>query len=123
MSLIRKLLWHLLQFGYQADLACNGKEAVEAVERQKYEMLLMDLQMPEHGGLEATPASIRNDLERFRAALYCRPDRQRDEEDHEECLAAGMDDFLTNRYALKKSKPPSNGPASDSVYACEVGKT
>ena len=44
----------LLQLGYQTDLAVSGREVVAAVARQKYDLIFMDLQMPEMDGLEAT---------------------------------------------------------------------
>jgi CheY-like chemotaxis protein len=44
----------LQQMGYRADLASNGIEAVESVERQSYDVVLMDVQMPEMDGLEAS---------------------------------------------------------------------
>jgi PleD family two-component response regulator len=50
----QKLALRLLQqMGYRADLASNGIEAIESVERQTYDVILMDVQMPEMDGLEA----------------------------------------------------------------------
>ena len=51
----QKLALRLLQqMGYRADVASNGIEAIECVERQTYDVVLMDVQMPEMDGLEAT---------------------------------------------------------------------
>jgi signal transduction histidine kinase/CheY-like chemotaxis protein/tetratricopeptide (TPR) repeat protein len=91
----QKLALRLLsQMGYAADVAGNGLLAIEAVERQTYDVVLMDVQMPEMDGLEAS---------RRITAKY--PPRQRPrivamtanamQGDREECLAAGMDDYLT----------------------------
>jgi two-component system sensor histidine kinase/response regulator len=84
----------LLQFGYEADLATNGKEALDVLEQQKYDLVFMDMQMPEMDGLEATQRIC---------ARYQSPDRpyivamtaNAMKEDHAQCLAAGMDDYLS----------------------------
>ena len=84
----------LLQMGYRADLASNGIEAIECVERQTYDVVLMDVQMPEMDGLEAS---------RRITAKWSAPERPRIvamtanamQGDREECLAAGMDDYVT----------------------------
>jgi GAF domain-containing protein/CheY-like chemotaxis protein len=91
----QKLAIRLLQqMGYRADLASNGIEAVESVERQTYDVVLMDVQMPEMDGLEATRRIGR----RWRAGERPRIIAMTANAmagDREECLAAGMDDYLT----------------------------
>ena len=90
----RKLALRLLQqMGYRADLATDGVEAVQAVERQPYDVVLMDVQMPTVDGLEATRRIVARwpgDRPRIVAmtANAMRGDR-------EICLAAGMDDYVT----------------------------
>ena len=88
----------LQQLGYQPDLAGNGREALEALDRKLYNFIFMDVMMPEMDGLEATRA-IR---ERQKAGAANYPSNiiivamtaQAMEGDREKCLAAGMDDYL-----------------------------
>ena len=91
----QKLALRLLQqLGYRADLAANGAEAISSVARQTYDVVLMDVQMPEMDGLEAS---------RRITARWSLPARPRIvamtanamQGDRELCLAAGMDDYLT----------------------------
>ncbi|MDM0019434.1 GAF domain-containing protein [Variovorax saccharolyticus] len=91
----QKLALRLLQqMGYRADLASNGIEAVESVQRQTYDVVLMDVQMPELDGLDAT---------RQICELLQAPQRPRIvamtanamQGDREMCMDAGMDDYLT----------------------------
>jgi signal transduction histidine kinase/CheY-like chemotaxis protein len=84
----------LQQMGYRADLASNGLEAVESVARQVYDVVLMDVQMPEMDGLDAARAIC---------ARYAAGERPRIiamtanamQGDRDQCLGAGMDDYLT----------------------------
>jgi GAF domain-containing protein/CheY-like chemotaxis protein len=84
----------LQQMGYRADLASNGIEAIESVQRQVYDVVLMDVQMPEMDGLDASrQITARWKLhERPRIVAMTANAMQGD---REECLAAGMDDYLT----------------------------
>jgi CheY-like chemotaxis protein len=84
----------LLQFGYRTDLAVNGKEAVEAVERQKYDLLFMDVQMPNMDGLEATRL-ICSRMSRSERPYIVAMTANAMKEDRELCLSAGMDDYLS----------------------------
>jgi signal transduction histidine kinase/ActR/RegA family two-component response regulator len=86
--------------GYEPDLAINGREAVKKVLAQDYDIILMDLQMPEMDGYEAT------NIIRW----HCSPPRVQPHiiamtanvspEEREKCKAAGMDDFLGKPFSL-----------------------
>ena len=89
----QKLALRLLQqMGYRADVAANGVEAIEAVERQRYDVILMDVQMPEMDGLAATREIVRRWSDRPRIVAMTANAMQGD---REACLAAGMDDYVT----------------------------
>ena len=92
----QRVALHMLRnIGYRADVAADGREALEAVVRQPYDIVLMDVQMPEMDGLAATRAIV----ERFPRATE-RPwiialTANAMQGDRELCLAAGMDDYIS----------------------------
>jgi signal transduction histidine kinase/DNA-binding response OmpR family regulator len=90
----QRLALRLLErLGYRADVAANGLEAVAAVRRQPYDLVLMDVQMPEMDGLEATRVICR-ELGAGRRPRIVAMTANAFKEDRESCLAAGMDDYL-----------------------------
>jgi signal transduction histidine kinase/CheY-like chemotaxis protein/HPt (histidine-containing phosphotransfer) domain-containing protein len=112
----RVALGLLGRLGYEADVVWNGREAVEALEREPYDVVLMDVSMPELDGLEAT----RQICERWRHGARPRiiaMTANAMAEDREACLAAGMDDYLPKpirlealQEALRRARPGA-GPA------------
>ncbi|PYP89293.1 MAG: hypothetical protein DMF61_03500 [Blastocatellia bacterium AA13] len=102
-------LKQLERLGYRADVAGNGLEVLEALERRRYDVVLMDVQMPDMDGLEAT---------RRICAKWTRENRPRIiamtanaiQGDREECLAAGMDDYV--------SKPVRVGDLVEALSKC-----
>lgn len=88
----QKLALRLLQqMGYRADTASNGVEALESIERQRYDVILMDVQMPEMDGLEATRQIRSKEILQPRIIAMTANAMQGD---REICLAAGMDDYI-----------------------------
>ncbi|MGB8645082.1 MAG: response regulator [Anaerolineae bacterium] len=91
----QKVALRLLQrMGYRADLAANGLEVLESLKRQPYDVVLMDMQMPEMDGLEATRAICRGENANVRPRIVAMTANAMPE-DREQCLAAGMDDFVS----------------------------
>ena len=91
----QKLALRLLsQMGYRADLAGNGIEAIECVERQSYDVVLMDVQMPEMDGLEASRRITAKGPPGQRPRIIAMTANAM-QGDREACLAAGMDDYVT----------------------------
>ncbi|MGA2488756.1 MAG: response regulator [Anaerolineales bacterium] len=117
----------LERLGYRADVAANGLEVLEAFERQSYDVVLMDMQMPEMDGLEATrqirhrPGVSQPHIIAMTANVM--------KEDQEACFAAGMDDYLSKPIrveelvgALHRCRPHTGAvPASaESVTLAEL---
>jgi CheY-like chemotaxis protein len=98
----QKLALRLLQqMGYRADVASNGIEAIECIERQAYDVVLMDVQMPEMDGLEAS----RRITARWSAGARPRivaMTANAMQGDREMCLDAGMDDYLTKPIRVER---------------------
>ncbi|MFM7103338.1 MAG: response regulator, partial [Verrucomicrobiota bacterium] len=96
----QKVALHVLRrLDLAADVAAHGREVLEAVRRQRYDVILMDCQMPELDGYETTRRLRREEADGTygpRAAHYVVAlTANAMAGDREKCLAAGMDDFLT----------------------------
>jgi GAF domain-containing protein/DNA-binding response OmpR family regulator/HPt (histidine-containing phosphotransfer) domain-containing protein/HAMP domain-containing protein len=112
----QKLALRLLeQMGYVADVAANGLEVIDAIERQHYDVVLMDVQMPEMDGFEASreitrrwPAGERPRIVAMTANAM--------QGDRELCFAAGMDDYVSKPIHVEElvaalERSPAHEPA------------
>jgi PAS domain S-box-containing protein len=125
----------LERLGYRADVAWNGLEAIDALERRAYDVVLMDVQMPELDGLDAS-RRIRERWPDTRPRIIAMTANALPE-DRDACFAAGMDDYVAKPIrsdvlaeALKRVRPaaaaaaesarqPVDGTALDSLR--EIG--
>ena len=122
----QKLAIRLLEkLGYRADVAGNGIEAIEALERQSYDLILSDVQMPEMDGLEATRRIIERWREGERPWIVAMT-AEAMSGDRERCLDAGMNDYLTKPIrvdelvAAIKRTPQRRGAAAGSSVGPDV---
>jgi signal transduction histidine kinase/ActR/RegA family two-component response regulator len=110
----------LVDLGHDVEVVRSGVEVLEALQRQEYSLVLMDLQMPEMDGVEAT--------RRIRAGSGPQPwivalTANAFHEDRTQCLAAGMNDYLSKplrvdelRAALARSRSASPAPSVSPVH-------
>jgi signal transduction histidine kinase/DNA-binding response OmpR family regulator len=114
----QKVALHTLKrMGYRADVVGNGLEVLEALHRQPYDLVLMDVQMPEMDGLTATRLICQKWSPENRPRIIAITANAM-QGDREACLDAGMDDYISKPIrveelvqVLSKSQPPTRNTA------------
>ncbi|MFT3781871.1 MAG: response regulator [Nibricoccus sp.] len=111
------------KIGHKADVVANGSEAIEAMGRGHYQLVLMDCQMPEMDGYEATRAIRRNERNGARIPIIALT-ANASQEERQRCLSVGMDDYLSKpvRYA-DLSAMVNRWIRSDGNYSRSTGST
>jgi len=100
----------LERLGYRADVAANGLEVLQSLRRQPYDVVLMDVHMPEMDGLEAT-RRIRQEFAAETQPRIVAMTADAMKEDREACLASGMEDYI--------SKPVQVGELVAALSKCQ----
>jgi len=96
----------LAKLGYHADCAMNGLEVLQALQNKSYDLILMDVQMPEMDGLEATRRIrlIEKDGDAVNKIKIVAMTANAMKEDREKCILMGMDDFISKPVRIEDLK-------------------
>ncbi|MEO0532567.1 MAG: PAS domain S-box protein [Cyanobacteria bacterium P01_A01_bin.123] len=101
-SINQKVVLRLIErLGYRADIVANGLEALEALHRQPYDVVLMDVQMPEMDGLSAT-RRIRQVFSPREQPRIIAMTANATQVDRQACLTAGMDEYMAKPVRLSR---------------------
>jgi CheY-like chemotaxis protein len=91
----------LERIGYRADVAFNGIEVIDALNRQLYDVILMDIQMPEKDGVQTT-LEVRKEFPPERQPRIIAMTANAMKEDHENYLSIGMDDYIVKPFKMEE---------------------
>jgi len=94
----------LKALGYRCTIASNGREAVDAIEREPYDLVLMDFQMPEMGGLEAARIIRAREAGTGRRITIVALTAHAMGGYREQCIENGMDDYLPKPFTLEEMR-------------------
>jgi len=99
----QKLAARLLEkHGHHVTVTSNGREALAALDREDFDAVLMDVQMPEMDGFEATAAIRARELKTGRHLPIIAMTAHAMQGDRERCLAAGMDDYISKPIKIQQ---------------------
>ncbi|MBI9061076.1 MAG: response regulator [Marinilabiliaceae bacterium] len=99
----QKLIFlNLAKFGFKIDVANNGQEALDKLENQSYDLILMDLMMPIMDGLEATLRIRENEKYGQQHIPIIGLTANTYDADREKCIAHGMDEYMAKPFDLEE---------------------
>jgi len=120
----QKVAMHLLgKLGHKVSLVENGLQAVAAIEKDEYDLVLMDVQMPEMGGFEATAKIRQMEQKLGKHTPIIAMTAHALHGDREKCIDAGMDDYVSKPIQLKHLQATLDKYISESIVSSQFVAT